>query len=208
MDLNQNKMSQLEVSLNEIKTTVRGSLRPYYAEPTLEIKGTIRSGNDQQVGLASIQFDVRLIDTPNLTSLSKFQLFIINIPKKSDDSKEFNAFFSFGLNSANAIHDMIKSMERGYDDRIVFDIQLSGFSIGLNNNFENISFNQTSHNLEFHVVDYISLLSKYYNNLSWILISRDTYSLLKGIADKKGLISMDEIIKDLIDTNENERHEK
>jgi len=193
-------MSQLEVSLREIQTTVRGNLGPYYAEPTLEIKGTIRSGNDHQVGLACIQLDVRLA-TPHLISLSRVPIFIINIPKKTDDPKEFNAFFSLSLNSSNVVHELIKSMDRGCDDRISFDIQLSGFSTDLNNNFENINFNRTSHTIEFHVVDYISLLSKYYNNLSWILISRDTYSLLKGIADKKGYISLDEVIKDLINTN-------
>lgn len=98
--------------------------------PTLEIKGTVRSGDDHQVGFACIRCDVRLTN-PRMISLATIPVFVINIPKRPDDPKEFNILFSFGLDSSNAVHNLIKSMNLGLTDKINFNIQLSGFSTGL-----------------------------------------------------------------------------
>jgi hypothetical protein len=137
-----------------------------------------------------------------MISLATIPTFIINIPKRPDDPKEFNILFSFSLNSSNAVHNLIKSMHLDLKDKINFNIQLSGFSTGLTNSFENINFTRTDQSIDLHVVDYMTLVSTYYNDLSWIPVSRDTYSMIKRIADSKGSISIDEVLRNIIDIKE------
>ena len=105
--------------------------------------------------------------------------------------------FSFDIDANNAIHDVVKQPEL---EDVPFRLHFIGSLLFGPPGQPSASSTDASFEREIGLpVDkYRRLLSTYYRDLSWISVSRDTYSQLKDLMNKSGLASMDELIQQLI----------
>lgn len=165
-----------------------------YAEPTVKFVGDITNRANDRVFLAHFQCEIILKDKG--ITLGNIPFTIGNLPQ--NQTKNFEIFFSFGIDSNNMIHDLLKHQEL---EDVIFTIKFTGFCLfgpqgqPVNNVHEPISATQE---VGLPVDKYRRLLSTYYRDIAWISVSRETYHNLRELMDKKGATTLDELIKDMI----------
>ena len=165
-----------------------------YAEPTIKFIGDITNRANDRVFFAHFQCEITLKDKEII--LGNIPFTVANLPQ--NQTKNFEIFFSFDIDSNNMIHDLLKQQEL---EDVIFTIKFTGFCLfgpqgqPPNNVYEPISITQ---NVGLPVDKYRRLLSTYYRDIAWISVSRETYHTLRELMDKKGATTLDELIRNII----------
>jgi hypothetical protein len=189
-------MPQLEIRIQRVEP-----LYDKYAEPTVNFLGDITNRANDMVFLAYFRCEVALKNGGIV--LGTVPLAVPNL--QYNLSKNFEVFFSFGVDPNNVIHDLLKQQEL---EDIIFAITFKGFCLygpqgqPLNNMLEGIS--QTKE-IGLPIDKYKRLLSTYYRDIAWISVSRETYHKLRELMNKKGATTMDELITDIMEGQARER---
>ncbi len=132
--------------------------------------------------------------------------FTISLPTISGNMnpREINENFHLGVDVNSAMFDHVKTLE---GDDITFNLVFTGYTFlrqGQQNMLttSEIPFMvkggaqaQITKETNISVEKWRKLISKHYRNLTWISISRETYSKLKKMLDEKG-ITPDELLSE------------
>jgi len=183
-------MPQIEIRVQRVEP-----LYDRYAEPTVRFVGDITNRANDRVFLVYLQCEITLKDKG--ITLGTVPVAVANLPQ--NQTKNFEIIFSFGIDSSNAIHDLLKQQEL---EDVNFILTFKGFCLfgpqgqPLNNIQEPISVTQE---IGLPVDKYRRLLSTYYRDMTWISISRETYHKLRDFMDREGATTLDELISRMIE---------
>ena len=167
-----------------------------YAAPTIKFSGQAVNKAGDLMHFCYLSCDVSLKAT---TELILGSAPVVIAPLLQNQPKNFEFVFSFTIDANNVIHEMMKKQEL---EDVFFKLNLKGFWLhgppGGQPPFSSSNTPSFHCEIGLPVDKYRRLLSTYYRNLSWVSVSRETYSLLTDLMNKKGFTSMDELMKSLI----------
>jgi len=185
---------QIEIRIQRVEPLYEG-----YAEPTVRFIGEITNRTTDRVFFTYLQCKIRLRDK-GLT-LGNVPLIIGQLAQ--NQPQNFEIPFSFGIDSNNAIHELLKHQEL---EDVTFELIFSGFCLWHPSSLTVVNYQpiNTTQTIDLPVDKYRRLLSTYYRDLSWISVSRETYHRLKELMDKRGKTTLDELISAMVEEIEHE----